>query len=1703
MSCKLPHRSSLENFQAKLRELGLSDIKLDGEIVADETFVQAADAYRLDLQSRYGRAVPPLYTRFKGSGYAYLNPAAFEFVDDARKRLGIYETRDSGDVVGQDHFDPTPRERASRSYYENIADSVGAQLKVLTSSEFAEMVPLNKSSRAFLKDATIYVKEGAFGEREVFHETAHIIGDAIEAVQPRVYDALVSDALESAEGQKAYRDALAAGSSEEVARSEAFAKTVEVAALRKQRKGTAGRLQTFLNRLADAVRRFLNFDIGDPNVDIESIGKALAEGRRFGDLSRTAMRGQTRFNDAGASTELTPDMANILAHRLATGKSATLEQRRTMQQLSMAKRSVTLAEDGSSYVDKSGKVFTRTSNYLDAFQDKTGQTPFRYDGPDVDSTEATEIGTILDDVFSGALAGKTYVEAVAEASAAQIKRIDEGALEVIINERELTAAFDAAGALQARYPGAILVPQAQLFSKKAKTAGTADVLVIHGDGSIDIIDLKTSKKPTLNPKAALRYRAQVSAYQGMLTEMGFDVSGRMSIVLAVKGGLKKDGKTLHSVEFRTKMPIGLSVYEPVRNAMISERHRANAVTNRIFADGKFADVLERTQMALVDQVEYLRRSRTRRAEADEIRKTAETLDSTDVIGAILELEKNARSILIGGPNKTGAIDIASAVVADHQATEAGDHMELVRRATESKAEIDIFLPLLSDVLAEFHREGGQIEDLDADHPIRGIRAMIDKMAPLSESLADVGARRLARHGMQTINGMADANTELGVNIRALENRISELRKGKDGGIAGTLRKIGAPIPDREKKIAKLQLEISRLRETVIDEDKLYDIFRSNRWDDVSMLDSWLGDMAGSTHPALALFMKEVARVHEEANYETADLAEDIDALTKAYAKESGTSLNAKDELFDFAIDQVEVPTGHDGKMVTTRTDLALVAERDFAKYERDLADLYAKNADGSNVASYKAVKAFLLGKTETVSADPVVEGGVVIHEGLDAFKAKYIERFGQEAWAKFERINTVKQGKTSRLVHRALAIPKKSEYPNAKFDRIAALPESSAEKQLYMKLRESLVKSKERLPIRSVGVSRFILPSVQRSKFERMTEQGVKAYGSQILKENTITRITADPEIAFREGYTERVVRELSPEEASELTEDNPEKVSFDAETGKYYEVAFEAPDSGRRMDVVPTRYTQQMSIEDKSRDLATSVTRFFGESLVYDGRKTLKSMSAVIEEGQVKNPLKRTRDGAISRVADYARVGVDKLQRKDESYFAGQLRHAIQKHVYGRDRDTQTAGGFDLHQVNNLFAKVTTYTTIALDTSVAVANLFGSDAQLLTEANRGRHFNKRDFAWSKKELTKYTAIDVRRDWQTGNPQSKLGKLIRMWEPQAGMGLDMSQRMLGAGVKQKFGNQSILMGMMSASNAMMEAGSTLLMLSAQHKDGSGMRLYDAYELKDGKIALREGYSLEDFGMEGDAAKGMVDTKHKRTMQSVFRKLQGNYSDMTSPSAKRKLLGAAALKYKDFFYQMFQRRMSGIGRVRVNFAEGRREEGYYYTMYKALRDDFRLLQAMVRPYSSMKDLGITELEYQNIRAFAMEAMTVFGSVAATLLLKAAADEADEDGKYWYNLALIHVMRIGTETKTFMDLGEYMRLAKRPFAAQTVVERMGKFAFQLGGDLYDGEFDRYTRQSGFAQKGDTKLMNAAFKILGLKGAWVDPQSVIEGYELARGR
>lgn len=230
-------------------------------------------------------------------------------------------------------------------------------------------------------------------------------------------------------------------------------------------------------------------------------------------------------------------------------------------------------------------------------------------------------------------------------------------------------------------------------------------------------------------------------------------------------------------------------------------------------------------------------------------------------------------------------------------------------------------------------------------------------------------------------------------------------------------------------------------------------------------------------------------------------------------------------------------------------------------------------------------------------------------------------------------------------------------------------------------------------------------------------------------------------------------------------------------------------------------------------------------------------------------------------------------------------------------------------------------------------------------------------------------------------------------------------------------------------------------------------LTEAYELVDGKLALKKGVEFtrkEELNFMGK-------------MHAKSKAINGVYNSFDKSKMEQHAIMDTILFFRKYLYPGWRRRWASdfIDYEQDKWARGF-ARGYWEAMYREVYVNRNFM-------ALMGNKGLSQREKQDlIRTYVSTGTGLMYGMIATLLQMIIESSDDEDNDV-YNFLLYNAVRLQSETASFWNPNEQLRILKSPTILQTYFERMVSFGMQLG-----DPYAEYKRDWGGYKKGDSKLL-----------------------------
>lgn len=1348
----------------------------------------------------------------------------------------------------------------------------------------------------------------------------------------------------------------------------------------------------------------------------------------------------------------------VLDEMITNQNVSSVQQKETIDKLAAMRRRVTLSEDGSKYVLDGTVELERTSHRISGMKGPDGQEGYYgFDGRFPDKYENNrQWGNQVDDILTGVLMGETDSQIIARYNRGITERGLDGPKLSRTVIAELIKEFKL---FKSEHPDAVILNQQTLFNAEQGIAGTADVLIIHKDGSVDVFDLKTSVYPTdekysktgangkvytnsynrpfpnqLAPTKASkrqRHQMQLSMYDGMLKSQGIFTTGNLETIHIHLKGVDETIVTEIAREQNKK-------HKPVPMQEVAEdSNYEGEVIPDIDKTEEFKEVLDEIRKTLeTKRAQFARDGKS--AKEFVLTRIRESIEATSHTGAVQGMINEVSNTLNGNSGFRGYFNIVASVTKDIQDKKINDQ-EALEKLKDARDILDLYYPVVT-MMRDFYndffyfsRGEGIPTDIDPESPLGKMEALVRGIethkARLDKVLPEVHANILYPHIRRTVGNL---RIEAAKKKKALDDYVAANSENPSKRVA--------------KRIKQLGKEYDSIAAKLITKDQLASMIRDGNYTNVgNFFDVYVNPAVSSSNEIVASFALAVKEAFETARIQSLDFQRDaVEAFEEYKGDDSADNVEEFNKPF---YNKVKLFSGlNEEGQPTYRDELQFNSEVDVTAYEQAKGAFEASISELPEDAKSRARSSWYRANRMNLPESDWVANGVVIRAGantiLDQKKQSFIQGYGKAKGTQryTEWLSKVSTKTPNGVVYTIpeLTMPDTRLYP-------AKHTYTESQQKYADFLLSSYFKSQAKLP--DVSKPGFRLPSIVKSDIDRLREKGG--------------------------------VKKTLKYKWDSLAFTQEEDIEVYGETIK----------------AVPVLFTNRMDVADVNLDLIASVLRFEDAANLYQARTKMAPLGDTLLSQLQEGDFIAT-DSSGKAIIDKAAksLGIDKgfssyLKENNGNHVAALLAGFIDMQIYGKYKNKEMAGNLDLGKIADSLITYGSFTNIGGDFMLGVANWLQGSAMVRVEAAAKKYFDTKDW---KKGLSLYNKHipNMIKDFNEPYNKSLIGQLIDLYDPVQGNARDKFGRKVSQSTGKKLMSTDTYFFNMQQGESHVQISTFLALLQREKVklNGQEIPLFEAYELDaDGKIKIKEGIDSP-----------LVRRDVQNTLHSINKSMHGVYNNFDRVIAERHAIGRLLMMYRKFIVPGFKRRFQQYS---VNYESGDPREGYYRTFWKSMMTDWKNSLKFMVPFVKPSDVGLTEAELYNMRRSATEfTVIILTAVTAALLnsLREASD--DEDAKWALSYPLYWSMRLRSELMYYMNPKDTYRSFRSPTASFGVVEKSIRLIDQLVfEDIPTLSLERYDRDAGIAQKGDPKSLIYFYKLLGVNGRTADPSEAIKVLQL----
>lgn len=874
-------------------------------------------------------------------------------------------------------------------------------------------------------------------------------------------------------------------------------------------------------------------------------------------------------------------------------------------------------------------------------------------------------------------------------------------------------------------------------------------------------------------------------------------------------------------------------------------------------------------------------------------------------------------------------------------------------------------------------------------------------------------------------------------IEATQKRIEDITA--DAGLSSAAK---------ERKLKAEQETLDKLNSFLIDEESMIETLTLASKDE-DALDFLVAPLISSEDSALALFAKMIKSAFEVSRQQDILTRDELVKDFESYASKTSVSRDNVEQFNEGIYEILDYTYKDENGEVKTVKRKAFVQKFNMNKFSKAKEDLYAKIGEKPMLSEEptKDEKAALKGwqaaqgewyrnNTQPKSKE---ERAKIIAAKAKERNAGIITQEEYEEWR--DSVYYTYNGREYYM--RELSEPS-NEYLNPNWTKLYDQNGKpiNAKGEYHQKLTEQYFKSQEKLP--ESQRPGYILPSIEKTDKERLRTQGLLKTAKNIATEA----------IKIKSYDIEYKLANLSEE-----------GVKF-----------------------LPVYYTQNMEADEVSSDLVRSILMFSSMANRYEAMNNLNGEISLFKTIIGKRQVVETNSKGQPILDSFAKkLGYTEFIRQNgESYSKKHVDAFIDMVVYGEMQKADEIFGFSLAKVTNSLTAFSAYTSIAADVLKGVANNLQGNIQVIIEANSGEFFNKKNLAKAKATYMK-NAGGFLADFGKSSPQNIISQLTELYDAIQGEFKDKyGKNVSGTLANKLFRTDTLFFNQHFGEHEIQVSTMLALMDATTVTDNSGktMTLLEAHQMYGSK--------------PGDLEKNTDFTEQRRqdfqnTLHALNKRMQGVYNDFDKGTAQKYSLGRLALMYRKHLVPGYMRRFKKLS---MDQELGSPTEGFYRTFAKTfLRDlvDYKLqINKAWKTY--------TPFQKAQIKRTIAEITIILSITAMIMMLTALGDDPDEEAvkkSYAYNFMMYELVRMRSETSSYISPNDAYRVVKSPSAMTSTLERAIKFAHQFV-FTWDPDKLNYQRRTGIWEKGDNKSWAYFLKLIGFSGYNISPDQAVKAFE-----
>jgi len=1452
-----------------------------------------------------------------------------------------------------------------------------------------------------------------------------------------------------------------------------------------------------LGRVQDWFNKTKNLDLA---ILLEYIDISLKSGDSFEDIMPHNTETWREIYENISSMSLLENTREDISQSLSEGytgwmppnsETASALQRETTVKLMNLSKKVELEEESHTYtVEGTNQEFISTHDFIGSLTGPNDEKDF-YKRAIEESEEsaadspAIQRGNQVDELLNEFLLTKKM--SLDEAKDYLNKKFDtilieDAALVKILNHFSKIFSDD----------NILYIPQVRMYSKKLGVAGTADVVAIHPNGDISVIDLKTSIYPFIRSyisksgkknsfrkrflkdgktKASKKdkYSAQVTVYAGILQEFGFSFNKKAPVLLApIQLNVDENSSNIKDIKIEVNflnMPIAAHISSTIFKNY-SKIHGSS------LTDIDFLRLLETVNKTINEVIVSLPDAE---ASSNLYDRWSEYFSEIYTFKELtVKIHKILRD-LNGQDSWVGWLSIIETYMNDVKSGKIKDSTEILNRSAEYKKALEMYREVLTNFngfLNTYNKTATSSDKIEVGSMLNRLRQSLDDTNGLITSFNDFIIDKDAEIlGKYIIAKSEDKYSSIITAVQNIMNEINELNKSNK---SNTFKK--RKLKELESKLARRQVNLEGLyrvekiagkyklvKEPNNETEDLKNLLRSGSKRDISWTELYLTPMMMSSNKILSAFANFFNDRLEMNRQNTIKLHRHLSKYFKSYEKfKNKESKNSVAKFNEGLYQQIDTATLDSDDIFSEIHFTTGFGEKTYSEARNQFIKELKAQINANEITeetAFKKLKGWerkntveLIDKDITVQ-DPETGDEVIIYKSLKTriaekreklnkiygdqkitYKGKPLKKVDYEMkkWLDNHRVKT-KKGYIYTFSN--MRVPKNIYWETS-------LPK---EAEIYRdKLLYTYFKAQELVELSQRNGTR--VPSDFKSDYDRLRENGVKSY---------ITDTISD---IFK------------------------------------YNAARDEQEFGvENSNLIPMEYSAIIKPEDVSLDLFASVLKYSHAAQEYDTRRKSFALSrSLLDQLENNKPLKVNSQGKNVK-AKLSKKILDKYKVSNSNRVAKMLEHFVESQIKLRKKSEDDMLPKNLQKfVGNLMGFQASTQIGLMKPLTNLANHLTAQVSVLTEQLAGRYLTKKTLIEAEKIMWE-AEVQMIKDIGKVYPQTKHGLLNQLYDPVQGNWKTKTLHRSSQSALKRIQSGDSNFFLQNRGEWLAQYKTLigfLLEAKVQNDEGKTKSMYNAIQVKDGQLVLEDGFY---YIVNGKKRTDPFNRSLQRTMQGLNVQIHGLYNKQNPVVLERYSLGSAILMYRKFLPPNLRARFgskTGYFDHAINDWQFGRYQAFA-SFIKLAALDLKNSRDLLDPSKST----LTQQEIYGVIRSTIEIMSII-IVGALFKLAKALDDDDDDDTWLYSAILYSLFRLQTELSAYIDPQALVRSFRTPVAAYSTVEKFLRIVNQI----FKDPMERYKRDAGLAKEGNLKLKILFMKFFGINGATLHPDEALKMMQLS---